>query len=320
MELLTAARTGDESAFTQLVDPHRRELHAHCYRMLGSVHDAEDAVQDALLRAWRGVSGFEGRSSFRAWLYRIATNTCLRLIEKRPVRVLPVGFEPSAEVGAAPLTERVWLEPYPGPESGYQQRESVELAFVAALQLLPARQRAVLVLREVLGFSAKEVADALDTTVPAVNSALQRARKAVDTQVPDRSQQATLRLLGDDELRDVVDRYVTAWQAGDVTTIVAMLAEDAKYSMPPDHVWYAGHAAIEKFLRVGPFGGGRRWRFHRADTNGQVAFATYCWDGTAFQADGVDVLTLRRHEIAEVTAFRTPDLFPVFGLPMTLPD
>ncbi len=315
MELLTAARTGDETAFTRLVAPHRRELHAHCYRLLGSVHDAEDAMQDALLRAWRGVSGFEGRSSFRAWLYRIATNTCLRLIEKRPARVLPVGFEPDEE----PLAERVWLEPYPGPESGYQQRESVELAFVAALQLLPALQRAVLVLREVLGFSAREVADALDTTVPAVNSALQRARKAVDGQLPDRSQQATLRMLGDDELREVVDRYVTAWQAGDVPTIVAMLADDAKYSMPPEHIWYAGRAAIEEFLRVGPFGEGRRWRFLRVDTNGQVAFATYCWDGTAYQADAIDVLTLRGHEIAEVTAFCTPDLFPSFGLAMSLP-
>src|SRR5438874_9329669 len=193
-QLLAAARGGDEDAYRRLVESRQAELHAHCYRMLGSVHDAEDALQDALLRAWRGMSRFEGRSSLRSWLYRIATNTCLDVIARRPKRVLPIDYGPAADPHdgpGEPLVESVWVEPYPdeklgledgyaAPEARYEQRESVELAFIAALQNLPANQRAVLILREVLGFSAREVAETLETTVPAVNSALQRARKTVD--------------------------------------------------------------------------------------------------------------------------------------------
>src|SRR5919197_1995489 len=221
-ELLAAARGGDESAYRQLVDPYRGELHAHCYRMLGSVHDAEDAVQESLLRAWRGLSGFEGRSSLRSWLYRIATNASLTMIDKRPKRVLPIDYGPAADPHQGPgepLVESVWIEPYAddrfgledglaGPEARYEQRESVELAFVAALQNLPANQRAVLILREVLGLSAKEAAETLDTTVASVNSALQRARAAVEQRLPERSQQETARALGDERLREIVDRYV----------------------------------------------------------------------------------------------------------------
>ena len=207
LELLEAARGGDEGAYGRLIEPYRGELHAHCYRMLGSVHDAEDALQDALLRAWRGLARFEGRSSLRSWLYTIATNTCLNVIERRPKRVLPVDFGPSMDphdgLGLPPL-ESTWVEPYPdepmgledtyvAPEARYELRESVELAFVAALQNLPANQRAALILREVLGFSAQEVADSLDTSVASVNSALQRARKTVDDKLPEQSQQTTLR-------------------------------------------------------------------------------------------------------------------------------
>ena len=208
---LQAARRGDEGAFERLIEPYRGELQAHCYRMLGSVHDAEDAMQDALLRAWRGLSGFEGRSSLRSWLYRIATNTCLDAIARRPKRVLPVDYGPATDPHdgpGEPVVESVWMEPYPderlevedgyaAPEARYEQREGVELAFIAALQHLPANQRAVLILREVLAFSAREVAEALQTTVAAVNSALQRARKAVEERLPAQSQQATLRTLGD---------------------------------------------------------------------------------------------------------------------------
>ena len=215
--------------------------------MLGSVHDAEDALQEALLRAWRGLPRFEGRSSLRSWLYRIATNTCLDAIARRPKRVLPIDYGPPTDPHdgpGQPLVESVWVEPYPdetlgledgyaAPEARYEQREAVELAFIAALQHLPATQRAVLILREVLGFSAKEVAETLETTTASVNSALQRARKAVDERLPEQSQQATLRALGDDGVREVVEGYVDAWDRGDVDAVVAMLTEDAASSMPP---------------------------------------------------------------------------------------
>src|SRR5213083_3326383 len=220
--LLEAARGGDQGAYGRLLETYRTQLHAHCYRMLGSVHDAEDALQEASIRAWRGLARFEGRSSLRSWLYTIATNTCLNAIARRPKRVLPVDYGPAADPHDAPgepIVESVWVEPYPdemlgiedgyaAPEARYEQRESIELAFVAALQHLPPNQRAVLILREVLGFSAKEVAEALDTSVASVNSALQRARAAVEERVPAQSQQATLRALGDDALRDLVTRYV----------------------------------------------------------------------------------------------------------------
>src|SRR3954452_15275161 len=244
-ELLAAARAGDESAYQRLVDPYRGELHAHCYRMLGSVHDAEDAVQETLLRAWRGLSGFEGRSSLRSCLYRIATNASLTMIEKRPKRVLPIDYGPAADPHGGPgepLIESVLVEPYPdepmgledgfaSPEARYELREAVELAFVAALQYLPPNQRAVLILREVLGFSAKEVAESLAPTVASVNSALQRARAAVDERVPEQTQQATLRSLGDDEVRELVERYVDAWERNDVEAFASMLAEDATFAM-----------------------------------------------------------------------------------------
>src|SRR5947208_1593602 len=208
-ELLEAARQGDEDAYGRLVGPYRAELQAHCYRMLGSVTDAEDALQEALLRAWRGLPRFEGRSSLRSLLYKIATNACLKAIERRPKRVLPIDYSPAADPHdgpGEPVVESVWVEPYPderlgledalaSPEARYEQRESVELAFIAALQHLGARQRAVLILRDVLGFSAREVAEALDTTPASVDSALQRAHKTVDERLPERSQQATLRAL-----------------------------------------------------------------------------------------------------------------------------
>src|SRR5947209_1339538 len=209
--LLAAARTGDQAAFASLVAPLRPELHAHCYRMLASVHDAEDALQETLLRAWRGLGRFEGRSSLRSWLYTIATNTSLNLIARRPKRVLPVDLAPRTDPEQGPgepVVESIWIEPYPderlstaatdaSPEARYDLRESVELAFVAALQHLPASQRAVLILREVLGFSAQETAEALDSTVASVNSALQRARRGVEERAPEQSQQQTLRALGD---------------------------------------------------------------------------------------------------------------------------
>jgi RNA polymerase sigma-70 factor, ECF subfamily len=329
-ELLEAARRGDEDAYSLLVGPHRAALHAHCYRMLGSLPDAEDALQEALLRAWRGLPGFEGRSSLRSWLYRIATNACLKAVERRPKRVLPVDFGPAADPHddpAAPLVESVWVEPYPderlagedtfaAPEARYEQRESIELAFIAALQHLPPRQRAVLILRDVLGFSAGEVADALQTTPASVYSALQRAHKAVDERLPEQSQQATLRALGDEGLRDVVRGYVDAWERGDVPAVVAMLAEDAMIAMPPLPTWYRGRDAVGAFLDTWPLAGRRRWRVVPAGASGQPAFGHYIWDDARgrFAAHSITVLTLRGAQIREITAFIMPEAFGRFGL------
>ncbi len=358
-EHLEAARDGNEDAFARLVEPHRGELHAHCYRMLGSVHDAEDALQDALLRAWRGLKRFEGRSSLRSWLYTIATNTCLDTIGKRPKRVLPVDYGPAADPHdgpGEPVVESVWVEPYPdeklgledglaGPDARYEQREAVELAFIAALQHLPPLQRAVLILREVLGFSAKEVAETLETTTASVNSALQRARAAVDELTPEQSQQATLRSLGDDELREIVDSYVDAWERNDVGAVVELLAEDAAFSMPPLATWFGPRDEIETFLGGWPLSGDWRWRVVRTQANGQPALAYYSWDPETgdFQPFALNVLAFEGSKIRDVTAFinraapspdreviaRMPDYpadpsaheaaFENFGLPERLP-
>jgi RNA polymerase sigma-70 factor (ECF subfamily) len=318
-ELLAAARTGDENAYNRLVEPRRRELHAHCYRMLGSVQDAEDALQEALLRAWRGLPRFEGRSSLRSWLYTIATNTCLNAIERRPKRVLPVDYGPATDphVGPGePIVESVWIEPYPdevlaledayaAPEARYEQRESIELAFIAALQHLPATQRAVLILREVLGFSAKEVAESLETTVASVNSALQRARAAVDARVPEQSQQTTLNALGDEAVRDLVDRYVDAWERCDVEAFAAMLAEDATFAMPPLASWYRGREAIAIWAAGWPLSGDWRWRTVSTRANGQPALGFYAWNAEdeSYRPFALNVLTLRGDRIIDVTAF-----------------
>jgi RNA polymerase sigma-70 factor, ECF subfamily len=328
--LLEAARQGDEDAYGRLVGPYRAELHAHCYRMLGSVQDAEDALQEALLRAWRGLRGFEGRSPLRSWLYKIATNACLKAIERRPKRVLPIDYAPASDPHdgpAEPVIESVWLEPYPdetlgleggllGPDARYEQREGIELAFIAALQHLPARQRAVLILRDVLGYSARETAEALETTPVSVDSALQRAHKNVSERLPKQSQQATLRAVGDDALSEVVERYVAAWERNDVDAVVAMLTEDATMTMPPLPSWYRGRDAVAAFLRSTPLAGSKRWRLIPARANAQLAFGKYIWDEEkhAFMPHGVNVLTLRGARIEEITAFLTPDAFRQFGL------
>jgi RNA polymerase sigma-70 factor, ECF subfamily len=326
-QLLEAARGGDEDAFARLVQPHRGELHAHCYRMLGSVHDAEDALQETLLRGWRGLSRFEGRSSLRSWLYKIATNACLDSIGRRPKRVLPVDYGPASDPHdgpGEPLVESVWIEPYPdetlgvedgyaAPEARYERRESVELAFIAALQHLPPRQRAVLILREVLGFSAREVAESLETTTASVNSALQRARKAVEERRPEESQQATLRSLGDDGVRQVVEGYLDAWDRGDIDGVVAMLTDDATFTMPPLRSWYEGDD-LRDFLAIGPLSGEWRWRHLPVRASGQAALAFYHWNAEReiYIPFALNVLTLRGDRISDVTAFitRTTELPP----------
>jgi RNA polymerase sigma-70 factor (ECF subfamily) len=301
-----------DQAYRELVEPRRAELHAHCYRMLGSLHDAEDALQDALLRAWRGLDGFEGRSSVRSWLYRIATNACLDLAGKR--RVLPIDYGPGADPHdspGVPVAEDIWVEPYPDLIDDYEQREGVELAFVAALQHLPATQRAVLIMREVLGFSAAEVAEMLDTTVASVNSALQRARKAVEERVPEQSQQETLRALGDEKVAQIVDSYMAALQAGDVDRVVALLADDATWSMPPCPMWFRGIETVAAFLGDYPLR--EKWRHIPTRANGQLAVGCYMWDGERYAAAVLDVLTLRGDKVVDVTAFLAPWLFRRFG-------
>ena len=324
--LLVAAREGDEDAYGRLVDLYRPELHAHCYRMTGSVHDADDALQDALLRAWKGLPRFEGRSSLKSWFYRIATNTSLDVIGRRPKRVLPIDYGGATdphEGPGMPLPESAWVEPYPdeqlglqdgfaSPDARYELRESVELAFVAALQHLPARQRAVLILREVLGFSAKEVADELDSTVASVNSALQRARATLDQKLPERTQQATLRSLGDEELRDLVDRYVEAWERNDVDAVVELLTEDAAISMPPLASWFGPRDVFREFLERSPMSGEFHWRTQRTTANGQPAIAYYHLDAESgtYIPFALNVLTVRDGRIADVVAFivRTLDV------------
>ena len=345
--LLALAREGDEGAFLALVEAHRAELHAHCYRMLASYHDAEDAVQDALLRAWRALPGFEGRSTLRAWLYKIATNAALDVAKRRSRRELPVSYgSPVAAGGSpgAPLAETTWIEPYPdrlleasgssvSPEARYDQRESLELAFVAAVQTLPAFQRAVLLLREVLGFSAAEIADQLGTSVPAVTSALQRARLGLARRNGEPTQQQTLRALGDTRVRQLVEAFVDALERADVGSLVSLLTEDATWAMPPLPSWYRGPEAIGEFLAS--FGFNERWRHRPSGANGQLALGCYTVDPAtgAWVASALAVLSLRGDRVAEADYFLTAELlrrwgdessidgatmFAPFGLPATI--
>lgn len=328
-EDLTRARDGDDAAFARLVEPLRRELHAHCYRMLGSAHDADDALQDTLVRAWRGLGAFEGRSSLRTWLHTVATRVCLDLIEARGRRALPMDLAAASDrivTADVPLTEAAWLGPYPDePGARAEEREAVELAFVAALQHLPGNQRAALVLFEVLGFSAAEIATAMDTSTASVNSALQRARKLVGEKVPDIGQQRTLREIDDARLRAVVTGYSSALERGDADALVALLTEDVTWSMPPMGHWYAGTADVAAFVRAVPASGHcGSWRHREVVANGQVAVASYLRPPDA-PADAphrpwsIDVLTLRGDRIAAVTSFIGAEHHARFGLPTQLP-
>ncbi|MET8093417.1 sigma-70 family RNA polymerase sigma factor [Micromonospora sp. NPDC005220] len=309
----------------RLIDEHRAELTAHCYRMLGSFHDAEDAVQETFTRAWQSRHRYEDRGAERAWLYTIATNRCLTMIERRGRRrELPTDLTP----GAAPVAETAWLGPYPDqrattadqrdPAQRLVDSEHLELAFVASLQHLPGRQRAVLLLRDVLGYPAAQVAELLGTSTPAVNSALQRARRVLAALLPADSQQVQLSGLGAEKVRELARRYVTAWERGDVDAILAMLTDDARYSMPPLPQWYEGHRAIRQFLLDGPLS--VRWRFVPTYANGQLAFGTYLWspEASVFTAAALDVVALRGARIAEVVSFLTPDTLRICGLPTQL--
>lgn len=342
--LLDSASRSDKDAFQQLAEPYRREIQLHCYRMLGSLQDAEDLVQETFLRAWRGLDGFEGRSSLRSWLYRIATNACLNALAKRSSiqRVLPETLGPPATEmpEGAPSTEIAWLEPYPdaliesiadtalGPDARYEMRETVQLAFVAAIQHLPPRQRAVLLLRDVLGWSAAETAGLLDTSVASANSALQRARTTVEKQFP--AGQPTVLPPPDAQQLAMLDRYVRAWENTDLDAFVALLRDDAVLSMPPWPHWYRGREAIREFLRwawkTDTCGAQRSQRSRiliPTAANGQLAFAAYNYrsDETKWRAHGIYLVTLQGDTIAGLTSFVapvSPRLFAAFGLPDAL--
>jgi RNA polymerase sigma-70 factor (ECF subfamily) len=315
-------RDVEDREFGRIVEPLRAELVAHCYRMLGSLADAEDVVQESMVRAWKGWGRFEPRlddphRSVRGWLYKIATNRCLTFLARSRRRALP------ADLSQDDSPEQVrWLEPFPDDRMSFVDRmdpaqrllawESIELSFLVALQRLPASQRAVLLLRDVLGFSAAEVAEQLDASVASVNSALQRARAA---RVRARPQP----LPADPHVTEMARRYAAAWEAGDVDAIVALVTHDAKYSMPPLHEWFVGRPAIRSFLMDGPLRW--RWRFLPTRANGHPAFATYLRDrdASAFVPKGLDVLIVTAHGVAEVVSFLDAD-FANFGLPGVLPD
>ncbi len=287
--------------------------------MLGSVHDADDALQDTLVRAWRGAAGLSQAGSARSWLYSIATNVCLTELERRNKRVLPHAFGPPSDghiPPGTPQTESTWIEPYPtqalgiipshaNPEASYEQREGLELAFVAALQHLAASQRAMLILREVMGFSATEVALMLQTSVSSVNSGLQRARAAVRERVGPRTQQQALRSIGDDALHHIVNRYIAAWEGNDVDAFTALLVEDATFAMPPLATWYAPRTAIEHWARESSLSGAWHWKTALTEANAQPALGFYSWDepARAYLPFALKVLSLRHGFVSDVTAF-----------------
>jgi RNA polymerase sigma-70 factor, ECF subfamily len=329
--VLDRARAGDGEAFRELTDPFRRELQLHCYRMLGSVQDAEDMVQETLLAAWRGLEQFEGRASLRAWLYRIATNRCLNLLRgrRRRRKEVPAMAEPPEPTR---MSEPIWLEPYPdvllegmmdpapGPHARYETREAVGIAFVAALQHLPPRQRAVFVLRDALGFSGAEVANMLDTTEAAVKAALQRARAKVNEQWAERDRERAP-APGSRHERELVGLFAAAVERGDTESIVSLLTDDAWVRMPPQPYEYQGHSAVAAFLRDRASRRGAPLRLVPTRANGQPAFGCYLPDSHAAikRAYGLIVLTLEGDRVSAITWFGDLGLFPHFGLPRTLP-
>lgn len=328
-DLMSRARAGDGEAFRALTEPHRRELQVHCYRMLGSFQDAEDALQDTMLAAWRGLDRFDGRAALRTWLYRIATNRCLdalRSARRRPAQQWDSpGFEPPEPNG---FGEIHWLEPYPdalldgainvplGPEARYEQAESISLAFVTALQILPPRQLAVLILRDVLGFHANEVAEMLDTTVESVKSALKRARAGLDRRLPMTRDQPPTR---DSPAEDaIVAKFVSAYEAADIDALVALLTDDAFMSMPPIPLEYHGRDSVARFCAF-VFATAQRFELVPTRANAQPALGVYRHTPTGIHGAGLFVLTLTDDRIAAITRFESTVL-PTFGLPQSLPS
>ena len=340
-ERLAAARQGDSQRFSELTEPFRRELQVHCYRILGSLHEAEDIVQETMLRAWKRLDTYEGRASFRAWLYKIATNACLdALDQRRSRRLLPNQCAPASDPHtqfSPPSPELIWLEPIPdewlsdssalNPEARYSKSESVSFAFLTALQALPPRQRAVLILKDVLDFSANETAEVLELTVSSVNSALHRARATLSQNYHGQEQEISDRSQADEQTQWLLDHFMKAWESADIDGLVALLKADAALAMPPSSSWYQGREAIRIFIATtvfaddGMFGGkaADRWRLMRTKANGMPAFAIYQHtDGNRYQAFGLQVLEYEDGTLSDVTSFIDPSLPIRFGLPPTL--
>jgi RNA polymerase sigma-70 factor (ECF subfamily) len=329
---VAAIRAGDEATFVALLERYRRELQVHCYRMLGSVEDAEDTVQETALRAWRKRADFEGRSSFRAWLYRIATNACLDALRRRPTRLLPCDVAPAADPDE-PLpspSDGPWLDPYPDrlldgvaasedePEAALVRKETIELAFLAAIQHLPPQRRAVLILRDVLGWPARETASTLQISVNSVNSSLQRARSTLGARLPRHRVEWTQQAPSAGE-RAVLRRYMDAHERGDAEALAGLLRDDVRASAPPLPLWYDGADALRRSVRR--FAAAGRFRFLPTMANMQVAAASYVREpgDAVYRPMGIDVLRIEDGLVAEITAFLKPELFAAFGLPAALP-
>ncbi len=341
-QVVVAVRAGDESAFTELFERYRRELQVHCYRMLGSFQESEDLVQEAFLRAWRRRNTFEGRSTFRAWLYRIATNACLDFLDRHPRRPRAYDAAAGGNVAVRPPPAVLWLEPYPDqlmdpaaqgdadPDAVVVSKETIELAFLVAIQHLPPRQRAVLILRDVLGWSIADTAELLDGSVASVKSASARARATVKEHLPERREEWAPAADATAAERAVLQRYIEAHEQGDPQAVAVLLAEDVRLTMPPEPVWFAGREALAG-LHAGVFDPASpwfhgRWRSVPIGANQQPAVAQYCErpsaDETkglsgAFKGQVLDVLRVEQGKIVEITSF-PPRIFPAFGLPLTL--
>lgn len=321
-EQLDLARRGEHEAFERVTGPYRRELHLHCYRMLGSLHDADDVLQETLLRAWRAIGRFESRASVRTWLYRIATNACLNTLAERPRRALPSGLLPPSDPDAPPgepLLEPIWLEPYPDrlldeledPAALYARRETVELAFLVAIQLLPPRQRAVLLLRDVMEWSANEVATLLGTSRASVNSALQRARDSLGRRAP----ADVTPTHPTDEERKLLERYMYAFERADVRALARLLAEEVEMTMPPDPTWFRGRQDVIRFLEYRVFRVRGRLVLEPTAANRQPAVALYEQGAGVDRGLSIQVLTPADGLVGVITGFVGRDLFPAFGLP-----
>ena len=330
---LEAALTGDSAAFASLTEPFRKELLTHCYRMLGSMEDAEDQVQETLLRAWRRLQTYQGKGTLRAWLYKIATNACLDVLAKLPRRSLPNKIYPPADPSIppqAPMNEQVWIQPYSdellapveaSPEARYESRESISFAFMIALQDLPPRQRCALILGDVLDWQAAEIAETLDVSVSAVNSLLHRARSILKQRYPRESAEKTH--LTEERQKQLLERYLHAWETADIDGIVSMLIEEAAFPMPPLPSWYQGRAAIRAFLMVTSLAGDAagRWRLLPIYANGLPGFAFYLREENTrmYLPFALQVLSFEGELLSTVTTFGTPELFPAFSLPASLP-